>query len=78
MSLTNGERNDFYNYLGRLDFNFSDRHKLFFNTRHNKRIGQGGNYFGKSLTDNPTATNPLRRVNWGLMVDDVYTLIRRS
>ena len=74
MSLTNGERNDFYNYLGRLDFNFSDRHKLFFNTRHNKRIGQGGNAFGKSLTDNPTATNPLRRVNWGLMVDDVYTL----
>jgi hypothetical protein len=73
VSLTNGERNDFYNYLGRLDFNLSDRHKLFFSTRHNKRIGQGGNNFGRALTDNPTATNPLRRVNWGLMVDDVYT-----
>ncbi len=74
VSLTNGERNDFYNYLGRLDFNISDRHKLFFSTRHNKRIGQGGNSFGKSLTDNPTAGNALRRTNWGLMVDDVYTL----
>lgn len=73
VSLTNGERNDFYNYLGRLDFNISDRHKLFFSTRHNKRIGQGGNSFGRALTDNPTATNPLRRINWGLMVDDVYT-----
>jgi hypothetical protein len=52
----------------------SDRHKLFLNTRHNKRIGSGGNSFGKSLTDNPTATNALRRVNWGVMVDDVYTL----
>ncbi len=74
ISLTNGERNDFYNYLGRLDFNFSDRHKLFFNARHNKRIGQGGNGFNKALTDNPTATNALRRINWGYMVDDVYTL----
>ena len=74
ISLTNGERNDFYNYLGRLDFNISDRHKLFFNTRHNKRIGQGGNNFGKALTDNPTAGNALRRTNWGMMVDDVYTL----
>ena len=73
-SLTNGERNDFYNYLGRLDVNFSDRHKLFFNARHNKRIGQGGNGLGKALTDNPTATNPLRRINWGYMVDDVYTI----
>jgi len=74
VSLTNGERNDFYNYLGRLDINFSDRHKFFFNTRHNKRIGQGGNAFGKALTDNPTATNALRRTNWGMMVDDVYTI----
>lgn len=74
ISLTNGERNDFYNYLGRIDFNISDKHKLFFNTRHNKRIGQGGNNFGKALTDNPTAGNALRRINWGMMVDDVYTL----
>lgn len=74
VSLTNGERNDFYNYLGRLDFNLSDRHKLFFSARHNKRIGQGGNGFGKALTDNPTATNALRRTNWGMMVDDVYTI----
>jgi len=74
ISLTNGERNTFYNYLGRMDFNISDRHKVFFNARHNQRIGQGGNGFNKSLTDNPTATNALRRINWGYMVDDVYTI----
>ncbi len=74
LSNTNGERNTFYNFLGRMDVNASDRHKFFFNARHNIRIGQGGNGFGKSLTDNPTATNPLRRINWGYMLDDVYTL----
>ncbi len=73
-SLTNGERNDFYNYLTRVDVNVSDNHKLFVNFRANKRIGQGGNGFNKALTDNPTATNALRRTNWGLMLDDVYTL----
>lgn len=73
-SLTNGERNDFYNYLGRVDLNLSDKHKLFVSARHNKRIGQGGNSLNKSLTDNPTAGNALRRINWGLMLDDVYTL----
>ncbi|MDX1981296.1 MAG: TonB-dependent receptor, partial [Bryobacteraceae bacterium] len=73
-SLTNGERNDFYNYLARVDVNVSDNHKLFVNFRTNKRIGQGGNAFNKSLTDNPTATNALRRINWGLMLDDVYTI----
>jgi len=73
-SLVNGERNTFDNHLGRLDVNFSDRHKLFFNARYNKRIGVGGNAFNKSLEDNPTATNALRRINWGYMVDDVYTI----
>ncbi|MBL8210594.1 MAG: TonB-dependent receptor [Bryobacterales bacterium] len=74
VSLTNGERNTFYNYLARVDLNLSDRNKLFVNFRTNKRIGQGGNSFGKALTDNPTATNALRRINWGIMLDDVYTL----
>ncbi|MEZ5356161.1 MAG: TonB-dependent receptor [Bryobacteraceae bacterium] len=73
-SLTNGERNDFYNYLTRVDVNVSDRHKVFVNFKNNKRIGQGGNGFNKALTDNPTATNALRRINWGAMLDDVYTI----
>lgn len=73
-SLVNGERNTFGNHLGRMDVNFSDRHKLFFNARYNKRIGVGGNAFNKSLEDNPTASNALRRINWGYMVDDVYTI----
>jgi len=71
LSNTNGEVNDFYNYIGRLDFNVSERHKLFWNFRHNQRIGQGGNNLGQGLTDT-TATNGLMRINWGTMVDDVY------
>ncbi|MBS1827612.1 MAG: TonB-dependent receptor [Acidobacteria bacterium] len=74
LSNTNGEINSFYNYLGRLDFNLSEKHKFFFNARHNFRKGSGGNGLGKSLEDNPTATNALRRINWGFMLDDVYTL----
>ena len=72
LSTTNGERNDFYNYIGKLDLNFSDKHKLSFNARNNVRNGQGGNNLGRSLIDT-TATNGLRRINWGLMADDVYT-----
>lgn len=73
LSLTNGEKNDFYNYIGRLDLNLSDKHKLAFSARHNVRTGQGGNALGKSLIDT-TATNGLRRINWGYMVDHVVTL----
>jgi hypothetical protein len=72
LSTTQGERNDFSNYIGRMDVNFSDRHKLSFNGRNNVRTGQGSNNLGKSLIDT-TATNGLRRINWGFMADDVYT-----
>jgi len=72
LSTTNGERNDFYNFIGRLDVNFSDKNKLSFNARNNVRTGQGGNNLGKSLNDT-TATNGLRRINWGVLVDDVHT-----
>jgi len=74
LSTTNGERNRFNNYIGRIDFNISDRHKIFFSTRQNERIGSGSNNLGKDLTDYPTASNALSRINWGAMVDDVYTL----
>jgi hypothetical protein len=74
LSLLNGEKNSFYNYLGRLDFNISDKHKLFFNARHNFRQGSGSNALNRPLNDNPTSTNALQRHNWGLMADDVYTL----
>lgn len=74
LSNTDGERNTFYNVIGRLDYNISDKHKLFFGARNNLRTGNGGNGFGKLVNDNPTATDALKRLNWGFMVDDVYAL----
>jgi len=74
LSNTDGERNRFYNTIGRLDVNLSDRHKFFFGARNNLRVGSGGNGFGKSVYDNPTAGNYLQRLNWGLTFDDVYTI----
>ena len=74
LSNTDGERNRFYNTIGRLDVNLSDRHKFFFGARNNLRVGSGGNAFGKSVYDNPTSGNYLQRLNWGLTFDDVYTI----
>ena len=74
LSNSDGERNSFYNVIGRLDVALSERHRFFFGARHNLRTGNGGNAFGKTVTDNPTATDALRRINWGYMLDDVYTI----
>lgn len=73
LSATSGERNDFFNYIGRMDVNLSDRHKLFVGVRHNQRVGQGSNNLNQSLIDPITAGNGLTRRNWGVMADDVYT-----
>jgi hypothetical protein len=59
---------DFNSQIGRLDFNLSDRHKFFYNFRHNERLENRGNRFFNVATG-----NFLKRVNWGTMVDDVYT-----
>ena len=74
LSNTDGERNTFYNTIGRLDYNVSDKHKFFFGARNNLRVGSGGNGFGKSVYDNPTSGNYLQRLNWGLTFDEVYTI----
>jgi hypothetical protein len=74
LSNTDGERNTFYNTIGRLDVNLSEKHKFFFGARNNLRVGSGGNGFGKSVFDNPTAGDYLQRLNWGLTFDDVYTI----
>ena len=74
LSNSDGERNSFYNVIGRLDVSLSERHRFFFGARHNLRTGNGGNAFGKTVTDNPTATDALKRINWGYTFDDVYTL----
>ena len=62
-------RDSFNNEIGRLDFLFSDRHKMFWNFRHNEALLDRGNRFNNIATG-----IPLRRVNWGSVVDDVYTL----
>jgi hypothetical protein len=61
-------RDVFDGYLGRLDYNISDRHKLFYNFRHNYRLEDRSNAYHNIATG-----NLLNRINWGSMVDDVYT-----
>ena len=61
-------RDVFDGYLGRLDYNLSDRHKLFYNFRHNYRVEDRNNAYHNIATG-----NLLNRINWGTMVDDVYT-----
>jgi hypothetical protein len=67
--LANSVRADTYNgELGRLDFNVSDRHKLFWSFRHNDRIEDRNNKFKNIATG-----RDLGRINWGTTLDDVYT-----
>lgn len=67
--LSNSVRRDnFGSYLGRFDWNVSDRHKFFFNMRTNDRIEDRNNRFFNIATG-----NFLSRVNWGATFDDVYT-----
>jgi hypothetical protein len=66
----NAVRSDnFSSYVGRLDWNISDRHKLFFNMRQNDRVENRGNRY-----NNIVSGNFLSRVNWGFLFDDVYTV----
>ncbi len=65
-----GEFNTFDSEMGRLDFNISSRHKLFFAFRHNDRLLNNGTTF----SNNATGTF-LNQINWGATIDDVYTLM---
>lgn len=66
----NAVRSDnFTSYQGRLDWNVSDKHKLFWNFRQNDRVENRGNIFANVVNG-----NNLARVNWGTTVDDVYTI----
>src|ERR1051326_171281 len=71
---TPGTRRDVFDgELGRLDYNISDRHKFFYNFRHNYRVEDRSNWFRSAGI--PTALgNLLNRINWGSMLDDVYTI----
>lgn len=75
--LANGQNNytaasvrsdTFDSELGRLDFNISDRNKLFWDLRHNFRVENRGNLFNSIATG-----NLLSRENWGTTLDDVHT-----
>jgi hypothetical protein len=61
-------RDVFDGELGRLDYNISDRHKLFYSFRHNYRVEDRNNHYHNIATG-----NLLNRINWGSTVDDVYT-----
>lgn len=69
----NGELNTYDNELSRFDFNLSDRHKAFWSFRHNVRYGSGASNLGQPISSEPSAGGSIR-VNWGSMLDDVYTL----
>lgn len=66
----NSVRSDvFSSFMGRIDWNVSDAHKLFLSGRYNDRIENRGNRFQNIATG-----NNLLRQNWGVTLDDVYTL----
>lgn len=66
----NAIRSDvFSSFMGRIDVNVSDRHKFFLSGRYNDRVENRGNRF-----DNIATGNNLFRTNWGVTLDDVYTL----
>ncbi len=60
---------NFNNYMGRLDYNMSDRNKLFFDVRRTDYVQVKNNYFLNNST-----SSLLTRDNWGSMLDDVVTL----
>lgn len=57
------------NELGRIDYNMTERSRMFFDIRHNYRVQAKNNYFNNVATG-----TDLARENWGASVDEVYTL----
>lgn len=60
---------NFSNELGRIDYNVSDRDRLFFDVRHTDYIQTKNNYFGNAATG-----SVLTRSNWGTSFDNVFTI----
>jgi hypothetical protein len=60
---------NYNNYFGRLDYNMSDRNRLFFDVRRTDYSQVKNNYFGNQSTG-----SLLTRENWGSELDDVITL----
>ena len=66
---TASSTNTFDNEIGRLDWNMSDKSRMFFDVRHNSLYATKNNYFNNA--SNGTITN---RENWGASLDEVYML----
>ncbi len=64
---------DFNNELGRLDYNMSDKSRMFFDIRRTGYTQAKNDYFG-----NLSEGSLLFRDNWGGTVDEVYTLSSRT
>jgi hypothetical protein len=60
---------DFSNELGRMDYNASDRDRMFFDIRRTDYIQTKNNYFANASTG-----SILTRANWGGTFDNVFTL----
>src|ERR1017187_358224 len=60
---------NFSNELGRIDYNMSDKSRMFFNIRHTDYNQEKNNYFGNISTG-----SILLRTNWGSSFDEVYTV----
>jgi len=62
------QTNTFNNELGRIDFNLSDNHKIYWNLRHSFK-----DEYDLSWFNNPATGRTDDRINWGSTFDDVYT-----
>jgi hypothetical protein len=68
----NGEKTGYNNEIGRVDWNISDKQKMFVNARRNIRIGSGANSLGNPISSPSSGTGTIR-INWGSTLDHVYT-----
>jgi len=60
--------NDYYNFLGRADFNLSSQHKLSWSGRSSYRMEHHNQLF----FENEATGHHRERENWGSIIDDVY------
>jgi hypothetical protein len=60
---------NYSNEMGRIDYNMSDKSRLFADVRHTDYYQLKNNYFG-----NVAEGSLLFRNNWGMSVDEVYTI----
>lgn len=59
----------FHSETGRLDFNISERHKVFFNFRHNERTNRRDDFFRSPATGDSN-----NQFTWGSTLDHVWSL----